>query len=441
MTIAVRQPPGPDTEVDLYAMRSRPLQFLEEMFGRYGDFSSHRTNGELVYLVGRPDLARQVLKEDNHLYTKTETPDDAMLRPLLGDGLLTSSGDTWARQRRMCAPAFRRTEVERYTDMIVDAAERLIEQWRPGLENGNAVRLDHQLTALTLSVLVKAILGAEVDGIGPRFGAAVDGINGYIGRYLPGEQADADDAARRRAAYRAAATFLNAVVSAILAARRAGGGTDRRDLLGAILAASEQITPTQLRDQVLTLVMAGHETTAKALSWTLYLLDRYPAERRRVEEEVDRVLGGRRATAADLPDLQACRRAVAEAMRLYPPVWLISRRAVVDSTLGEFEVPAGTLIAISPFVLHRHPAFWVQPTEYMPERFITDPQPSHLYLPFGGGARVCLGQHLATVETVLVLATLAQRVRLELVPGFPVEPEALVTLRPRHGLMMIPRSR
>jgi cytochrome P450 len=441
MSVTTHRPPGPDTDLDLLAIRREPLRFLDRMFREYGDLSSHRADGQLVYLVGRPDLVRQVLKEDNHQYTKTDTPDDAMLRPLLGDGLLTSSGETWARQRRMCAPAFRRTEVERFAGLMVGAAEHLVDRWRQSPDPDAAVRLDHQLTALALSVLVKAVLGTDVDGIGPRFGAAVDAVNGYIGRYLPGEPADADDMAGRRAAYGAAATFLNAVVNTILSARRATSGGDRRDLLGAILAASDQITPVELRDQVLTLVMAGHETTAKALSWTLYLLDRHPAERQRVEDEVDRVLGARPATAADLPRLQMCRRAVAEAMRLYPPVWLISRRAVSDGTLGGYDVPAGTLIAISPYVLHRHPAYWERPDDFVPARFVAEPQPSHLYLPFGGGARVCLGQHFALVETVLVLATLVRHVRLELVPGFPIEPEALVTLRPKYGLMMIPRMR
>jgi cytochrome P450 len=340
----------------------------------------------------------------------------------------------------MCAPAFRRSEVERFSGVITSAALRLAARWRDA--PGQLVRLDHELTALTLSVLVKAVLGADLDGIGPGFGAAVDAINHFMGRYLPDEQdEDPAEEARRRDAYLSAKRFLDAAVGAILAARRLTPG--RTDLLAAIMAEDEdgQVPPGELRDQVLTLIMAGHETTAKALSWTFYLLDQHRAERDLVQREVDGVLGGRPPTAADLPRLQACRRAVAEAIRLYPPVWLICRRAVGHGTLGGYDVPPGTLIAISPYVLHRHPAYWTEPERYVPDRFRTEPQPSHLYLPFGGGSRICLGQHLAMVEAVLVLATLSQRVSLDLLPGFGVEPEALVTLRPRHGLMMIPRSR
>jgi cytochrome P450 len=341
----------------------------------------------------------------------------------------------------MCAPAFRRTEVERFSDVIVTAALHMVDRWRRAIAVGQPIRLDHELTALTLSVLVKVVLGADLDGIGPGFGAAVDAINAFMGRYLPDEEGDPADMAERLTAYMSAKAFLDSVVNAILAGRRTVGEHGRHDLRGAILASGDQVRKGELRDQVLTLIMAGHETTAKALSWTLCLLDAHPAERECVQDEVDRVLAGRAPTAADLPALQACRRAVAEAVRLYPPVWLICRRALNDGALDGYDVPAGTLVAISPYVLHRHPAYWPSPDQYVPERFTVEPQPSHLYLPFGGGDRICAGQHLAMVEAVLVLATLAQRIRLELVPGFPVEPEALVTLRPRHGLMMIPRSR
>jgi cytochrome P450 len=201
------------------------------------------------------------------------------------------------------------------------------------------------------------------------------------------------------------------------------------------------LSETELRDQVLTLIMAGHETTAKALTWTVYLLDGHPAEAARVREEVDRVLAGRPPTAADLPDLPVCRRAVQEAMRLYPPVWLISRRAAGPDEIDGHPIPAGSLVCVSQWVLHRHPHYWDRPAEFVPERFDGADLPSHLYLPFGGGERICIGQHLAMAEATLVLAMVLQTVRLELEPGFTVEPEALVTLRPKYGMRMTVRSR
>lgn len=202
-----------------------------------------------------------------------------------------------------------------------------------------------------------------------------------------------------------------------------------------------ELDDEELRDQVLTLVMAGHETTAKALTWTLYLLDRHPEEAEKVRAELDAVLGDRTPTAADLPDLVRCRRAIEEAMRLYPPVWLISRRAKGPDTVGGYEIPAGTLVCVSQWVLHRHPDYWDRPDAYVPDRFEDADLPSHLYLPFGGGERVCIGQHLALIEATLVLAVLMRATRLELEPGFTVEPEALVTLRPKHGMRMTARPR
>jgi cytochrome P450 len=203
------------------------------------------------------------------------------------------------------------------------------------------------------------------------------------------------------------------------------------------------VTDTELRDQVLTIAMAGHETTAKTLTWTLYLLDRHPEVAARLAGEVDAALGGRLPTAADLDKLTLCQQVIEEALRLYPPVWQITRRALGPDALAGYDVTPGALIAISPYLLHRNPRYWDEPDAFRPERFAAGSAayPSHLYLPFGGGPRICIGQHFALVEATLVLATLLREIRLEVVPGFIVEPEALVTLRPRHGLLAIPRPR
>jgi cytochrome P450 len=427
-------------------MRDAPLVFLAGMAREYGDITRHETDGETVYLVNRPDLARHVLKDNHTNYTKDRTPDETMLRPLLGNGLLTSSGADWARQRRMYAPAFRRPEVETFDEMITGAATFLRDRWLGSA--GTPVRVDHDLTALTLGLIVNAMLGADLLGIGEGFGHAVDAINRFIGHYIPEDDTDPADTAARRAGYARAQAFLNLVVRTIVQARRTAGEPDRPDLLAKMLASHEVmvdgLSDTELRDQVLTVIMAGHETTAKALTWTLYLLDQNPAAAGAVYAEIDQVLAGRPAAAADLPRLEQCRRAVSEAMRLYPPVWLIARRAIGPDTLGEYGVPPETVICVSPYILHRDPRYWAEPWRYDPDRFSPAEvarRPSHVYLPFGGGPRICVGQHLAMVETVLVLATLLQRVRLELQPGFPVEPEALVTMRPRHGMVMIPRAR
>jgi len=441
-----RLPPGPGAGQRITALREAPLRFLSEMWRTYGDVTRHVAEGDPVYMLFRPDLARHVLRDNFANYTKERTPDDTMLRPLLGNGLLTSDGADWARQRRMCAPAFRRNEVEPFSDLIVRAAAQLRDTWRAAGADGTAVRVDHGLSSLTLTVIAQAMLGADLGGIGDGFGQAVDAVNACVGHYVPPghELYDAADAARRQAGYRRAKAVLDFMVHAMIAARRAGGGTEGRTLLDTLIAADGELPPEELRDQVLTVVMAGHETTAKALTWTLYLLDRNRAELAAVRAEVDLVLGGRLPSVADLPHLTACTRAIEEAMRLFPPLWLISRRAVGADEIDGYHVPPGALVCVSPYVLHRDPRYWDAPEEYRPERFTlaaSAGRPSHLYLPFGGGPRVCVGQHLAMVEAVLVLAVLVQDLSLELVPGFPVEPEALVTLRPRHGMPMTVRQR
>ena len=408
-------------------------------------------------MLFRPDLARRVLRDNAANYSKVRTPDDTMLRPLLGNGLLTSSGQDWARQRRMCAPAFRRTEVEALDDVIVQAAVGLRDSWRAIGRSGSgrsAVRVDHGLTSLTLTVIARAMLGTDLTGIVDGFGRAVDAVNRYVGHYVPADDDayDVSDTPFRQAGYRRAKAFLDLVVRTIIAALRAGDGAGQTggespvapDLLATMLQAHQGRPPGELRDQVRTIVMAGHETTAKALTWTPYLLDRHPRYAAEVRAEVDQVLAGRLPAAADLSRLGACRRAVEEAMRLYPPVWLISQRAAAPDVIDRYHVAPGTLVCVSPYALHRDPRYWDDPQEYRPERFAAAAaadRPSHLYLPFGGGPRICIGQHLAMIEAVLVLAVLVQGLELALVPGFPVEPEALVTLRPRHGLAMTARPR
>ncbi|MET7618162.1 cytochrome P450 [Streptomyces sp. NPDC005408] len=428
-------------------MRTAPLEFITGLARTYGDITRHQADGDTVYLLNHPDHVRHVLKDNGANYTKENTPDDHMLRPLLGNGLLTSDGEEWARQRRLCAPAFRPSAVRTFDAIITDATHALVDRWRTAAAASTPIAVDHQLTGLTLAVLTRSILGADTEGTGEGFGRAVDAVNRFIGHYVPADDPDPQDTALRRQGFLRARMFLDGITRMIIASRRAGGsaGGGPATLLDTMLGSGrpgvDALSDTDLRDQVLTLVMAGHETTAKSLTWTLYLLDRHPEEAERLRDEVDRVLGGRTPTAADLSRLPLCRRAIQEAMRLYPPVWLISRRAVGPDTIGGYDVAPGTLICVSQWVLHRHPEFWDAPEEFRPDRFADAELPSHLYLPFGGGDRICIGQHFAMAEATLVLAVLMQSLRLALVPGHPVEPEALVTLRPRHGMSMLAVTR
>lgn len=431
-------PPGPAEEIDPLTIRRDPLRFLGDLAVRYGPLSSHRTDGERVYVLGSADLARRVLKDDYTSYTKAGTPDDHMLSPLLGDGLLTSNGETWARQRHLCAPSFRRTAVEEFDVLMTGAALDLAGRWGAAADLGQAVRVDHDLTSLTLRIVVAALLGSDQADLGQGFGRAVDAINRFIGHY-DGNAPMTGDMAARRDAYLAAQRFLRGVVGLLISARRmAGAEATHEDLLAAMMNETE-LTDGELYDQVLTMVMAGHETTAKSLTWTLHVLAGQPDVARAVRGELASVLGGRLPTAADLPRLDFTRRIIDEVVRLFPPVWLISRRAVRDTSLGEYVVPAGTLVCVSPWTMHRNPSYWPEPERFDPSRFLPSAaagRPSHAYLPFGGGPRVCIGRAFALTEAALVLATILPRLDFTHVPGVPVVPEALVTLRPRDGLVM-----
>jgi cytochrome P450 len=398
----VTLPPGPRELVPIATIRADPLGFLEGVTREHGDVVRHETESGPVVTLNRPELARHVLRNRERNYVKRGTPDDLMLTPLLGRGLLTSEGDVWKRQRRITQPSFDRARVESLGALIVEETERLIDRWG----DGGLVRLDHDLSSLTLAVVSRAILGSDVSGMGRRFGEAVDTVNRFMGHYdplLPGEEG-----AAARTAFANALKLLDGIVSLLVQGRRASG-EESDDLLGALLAAG--FDAREIRDQVLTMLMAGHETTAKALGWTIYLLDRHPE-------------------AADAPLLQL----IKESMRLYPPVWLLSRTARVDDEVAGYRIPAGTLVCVSPYLLHRHPGYWADPERFDPSRFAVDP-PDFAYLPFSDGPRRCIGERLAMFEAELVLRTLRERVRIELDPAHPVEPEALVTLRPKHGLV------
>jgi cytochrome P450 len=423
-------------------IRRDPLSFLTEMRTRYGDITSH-TIDERVYLVNRPDLAHRVLAANRRNYTKAGTPDDLMLTPLLGQGLLTSEGEVWKRQRRVSQPAFTRERVQSFDELITSSTLELLDRWNTASQSGEPLRLDHQLSGLTLAIVARAIFGSDLTGINEYFGEAVDVLNRFMGHFDPLE----DSAAGReaRAAYAKAVGFLNGLVRLLVQGRRLEGTEGRDDLLSRLIEGlakdSRAATPEaerELRDQVVTMLMAGHETTAKALTWTSVLLHNHPAVAARLDAELDAVLDGRIPRAVDVPNLPFCQQVIQEALRLYPPVWLLSRRSVGDDQLGEFDVPAGTLVCVSPYVLHRDERFWVQPETFDPDRFSehrSAGRPDYAYIPFSGGPRHCIGRHLAMLEAQLVLATIRQRVRLTLVDGHPIEPEALVTLRPRYGVL------
>lgn len=424
--------------VTLAELQADPLGFLERMTSRYGDAVRYVVDGQPTVLVNRPDYIRQVLQDGHRNYVKLGTPELLMLRPILGEGLLTSEGESWARQRRLVQPAFHRSRVEGLGRMMVELTLKTLDDWAASPGDGGTLDIEAEMSQLTLAIVAKALFGSDISREAPEFGRAVRTINLFMGHFDPRD-------AEGRKAFAAALGTLDGLVANILRQReiRRKEGTDGEDLLDMLLALRDgnggALSDRELRDQVITFLMAGHETTAKAITWTLYLLDCYPDAQRRLRTELDQVLRGRSPEVQDIPLLSYTWMALQESMRLFPPVWIVSRRAVEVDEIGGVHVPAGALVLVSPYLMHRHPDHWSEPQSFRPERFHPDVQERspYVFLPFSGGPRHCIGKIFASLETRLVVATILQRFQLSLVEGHTVEPEALVTLRPRHGMPMI----
>ena len=389
------------------------------------------------FLVNKPEYIEQVLLTNHANYRKSHFLRN-LLGPLLGEGLLTSEGEVWRRQRRIAAPAFHRARIGEFVATMQASTRAMLARWSSMSEPFDVAA---EMMALTLDIIARTMFSAEVSGevaairrltdIVVKLRPSLLDLFGFP-QWLP---------RRQPPQYRAAIAAFEALVARFLAERRSGkreGG----DLLSMLLAArdpetGEGMSDRQLRDEILTIFLAGHETTANALTWTWYLLARHPQVEARLHDELDAVLGGRLPGFADLADLKWTRMVIEEAMRLYPPAHTIARTAIGEDRIGGVRVPPGASITISIHALHRNPKLWQEPERFDPERFAPDavaPRHRFAYLPFGGGPRICIGNGFAMAEAQVILATVAQRWRLRLAEGHPVVPIGLVTLRPRHGL-------
>ena len=411
---------------------------------RYGDVFRVMlgTREEIVLL--HPDHIQHVLVGNARNYPKSDLVHK--LRTFLGNGLVTSEGDFWLRQRRMMQPHFHMKAIAGLAGTMGRVAAEVAADWRGHAERGAEIEVTHEMMRLTLRVIGLTMLGVDVEGRTARLGAAIE----VLLRESSAKMLSLVDPplwvptpTNRR--FLEARAIVDEAVQAIIAERRAAGPrADGGDLLDMLLAAvdedtGEGMTDRQLRDEVVTIFLAGHETTALALSWTWYLLSRHPLAERKLHAELDEVLGGRAPTLADLPALAYTGMVLEEAMRLYPPVYYLGRQAAEDDVVGGFRVPKGAMIGINMFVTHRHPDFWENPEGFDPERFSPERSAGRhkfAYLPFGGGGRVCIGSNFALMEAKIVLATLAQQYRLALRPEHPVVYDPIVTLRPKHGVMM-----
>jgi cytochrome P450 len=441
MTAAVRPqgPKGKPMVGSLFEFRRDPIGFLTTLAQTYGDIVHFKLGSQDVFLLNHPDYIRDVLVTNSRQFHKSRGLEIA--RRFLGNGLLTSEDEFHRRQRRLVQPAFHRDRIAAYGGVMADYSARLAQRW----QDGATVDMAQEMMRLTLSIVAKTLFDADVEAEAREIGQALTDVM-QVFRRVTMPFSDVVDRlplpSNRR--FRRARERLDATIYRIIHEHRARG-TDRGDLLSMLLLAQDEeensggMTDLQVRDEAMTLFLAGHETTANALTWSWYLLSQNPDAETRLHEELDAVLKGRLPTLDHVPGLRYTEMVFSEAMRLYPPAWAIGRRAMSPYQVGEYLLPERAIVLMSQFVMHHDPRFFPDPNRFDPDRWTPEAQaarPKFSYFPFGGGPRVCIGESFAWLEGVLVLATLAQKWSMRLVPGHPVEIQPLITLRPKHGMRM-----
>jgi cytochrome P450 len=424
----------------LFALQRDPLHFLLEAARDYGDIVPiPMPFGYRLYLFNHPDYIRHVLVDNHKNFTKSS--DYAILALVLGEGLLTLEGDEHRHRRRLVQPAFHRKRIEGYAATMAEYGAEMCERWR----DGQALDFHKEMTRVTLRIVARALFDADVEREAAEVGDAISTLMPmfdstillaapWLFRFTP---------ASRRA--QKAIASLDSIVFQMIAEHRKSG-KDSGDLMSMLLAAHDEedsnrrLTDRNIRDEVMTLFLAGHETTANLMTWTFYLLSRNPEAEARLHSEIDSVLAGHAPAIDDVSRLEYTRMVLNESMRLYPPAWAIGRRAIADFEVGGHTIPAGSDIFISQWVTHHDPRFFPDPLRFEPERWTPEAEasrPDFSYFPFGGGPRLCIGESFAKMEAALLIATIAQRWRIRLAPGARVDTLPLVTLRPRYGFPVI----
>lgn len=416
--------------------RKNPPEFAWKMAQQYGDVVHLRLANQNAYIVSDPEVIRDVLVTQQNNFTKSRILERA--RVLLGEGLLTSEGELHTRQRRLVQPAFHRDRLIRYAADMVACSERARAELTAG-------ELDvwHAMTHLTLAIVGRTLFSADVSSDADQIGGALTEIFSLFDTLMmPFSEWLMKLPLPAMRKFERARDQLDRVVYGLIADRRASG-KDEGDLLSMLLLAQDAeadgagMSDKQVRDEALTLLLAGHETTANALSWCWHLLARNPGTEARFHEEIDRVLGGRLPGFDDVPRLPYTYGVFAESLRLYPPAWGVGRRVKADYKIGEYVLPARSIVLMSPYAVHRDARWFAEPLKFEPARWMKeDSRPKFSYFPFGGGARVCIGERFAWAEGVLVLATLGQKWRFRAVNDQPIETKAAITLRPKHGIQM-----
>lgn len=437
-----RVPPGPPAWAApglLRKLKADRLGLMSLAADTYGDAVKIAMGPKTLYFFNHPDHAKYVLADNSRNYGKGIGYIQA--RRALGDGLLTSDGDLWRKQRRTIQPVFQHKRIAAQADAIVDEAQRLVERLA-AYSGGGPVDVLEETTAFTLGVLGRTLLDADLsafESIGHSFEAVQDQAMfemetmGLVPQWLP---------LPKQLKFRRAKADLQRIVDHLVSERLASLNPDADDVLTRLILTTRD-EPDRLRDELVTLLLAGHETTASTIGWALHLIDQHPAVGRRLHAEAVDVLGCRRPAYEDLARLTYTAQVIQEVTRLHPPVWILTRQTKAEDEVGGYYVPAGADVLICPYTLHRHPEYWDRPAHFDPDRFdpaATMSRPRYAHIPFGAGPRFCVGSHLGLMEATFVLAMLARELRLATVPGHQVVGEPMLSLRIKGGLPMTVRG-
>jgi cytochrome P450 len=427
-SLAQESPPEPDLKFDIGSTEDS-LERMRELFGRYGDIYRVYAPGRksYTYVIHHPDDVKRVLVSNHKNYTKGVGLD--RVRILLGNGIMTSEGDFWRRQRYMMQPSFHRRVITEFARVIDVANDRCITRWEAQAARGESVNVTDDMSALTLDIVLRAVFGRDLDRLSDESGGN------------PFTVVTQEPARNLQFAYKFRS--LGKLVAALMR-RRATENAEHIDFLAMLMSARDKesgdaMSERELIDEVMTLVVAGHETTASALNWTWYLLASHPKAEARLHAEIDATPAVSSPSLAQMEALPYTRQVVNEALRLYPPGWLLSRRAIGADVLAGYTIPAGADVLLSPYLLHRHPRFWPDPEAFRPERFAPENEaerPRFAYMPFAAGPRHCIGETFALYEMLMHLYKVARRCRLTYLPTEPVELEAQINLRTKKPLFM-----
>jgi len=411
--------------------------YFEYFFAEYGDVVAFKMPKGVYYAVANPDFTHEMLVNQPEKFHKDNSykhPKTGLAR-FMGNGLVTSDGEFWKRQRKLVAPAFHVKRIEAYAATMVEYTDRMLKHWR----DGSQIELDHEMMHLTLQIVGKTLMNMDISQSADRIGKAMDVLQAIM---TPIDVLPAWLPTPGRIRMSFAIRDLDAIVYGMIAEWKKTR-EDRGDLLSMLMLAEDDngapMSDQQVRDEAVTLLLAGHETTAHTLNWTFSLLAQNPDAEAKLHAELDTVLHGELPTLADLKRLPYTDIVIKESMRLLPAVYSIGRQSIADTEIMGYTIPKYTDVTVFSYFMHRNPRLWDQADQFMPERFSPDNEknlPRYAYLPFGGGPRICVGNSFAAMEARLLLATIAQKYQLRLNPGHKIELEPLITLRPKGGLTM-----